>query len=68
MYWSNLPEFLAMGDHGFYIWGSFVVMMFLMVLEPALLVRERRKLITRLRRQFQAEKRFGGSESGEGGH
>ena len=56
MYWNSFSDFLAMGTHGVYVWGSFIVMAILMVLEPTLLVRGRKKLVTRLRRQFRAEK------------
>ena len=56
MYWNSFSDFLAMGTHGVYVWGLFIVMAILMVLEPTLLVRGRKKLVTRLRRQFRAEK------------
>ena len=26
MYWNSLSDFLAMGNHGLYVWGSFIVM------------------------------------------
>ncbi len=55
MYWNSLSEFLAMGNHGLYVWGSVIVMAFLMIVEPLLLVRGRKALLTRLRRQFRAE-------------
>ena len=56
MYWHSLAEFLAMGNHGLYVWGSFIVMALAMLLEPLLLLGGRRKLIARLQRQFRAEK------------
>ena len=56
MYWNSLSEFLAMGNHGFYVWGSFIVMAIVMILEPVLLVRSRKQLVSRLRRQLRAEK------------
>jgi heme exporter protein D len=56
MYWNSFSEFLAMGNHGLYVWGSFGVMALLMVLEPILLIQGRKSLITRLKRQFRAEK------------
>jgi heme exporter protein D len=55
MYWNSLSDFLAMGRHGFYVWGSFVVMAAAMILEPALLARSRKKLLERLRRQYRVE-------------
>ena len=56
MYWNSLSDFLAMGTHGLYVWGSFIVMAIVMILEPVLLVRSRKQLVSRLRRQLRAEK------------
>ena len=56
MYWNSLSDFLAMGTHGLYVWGSFIVMAIVMILEPVLLVRSRKQLMDRLRRQLRAEK------------
>ena len=56
IYWHSLSDFLAMGNHGFYVWGSFIVMAIVMILEPVLLVRSRKQLVSRLRRQLRAEK------------
>ena len=56
MYWNSLSDFLAMGNHGFYVWGSFIVMAIVMILEPVLLVRSRKQLVSRLRRQLRAER------------
>ena len=56
MYWNSFSEFLAMGNHGVYVWGSVGVMAILMVLEPVLLIQGQNKLIARLKRQFRAEK------------
>ena len=55
MYWNSLADFLAMGKHGVYVWGSFVVMALVMIVEPILIVRSRRQLAERLRRQYRAE-------------
>lgn len=55
MYWNSLSEFLAMGRHGVYVWGSVGVMALAMVVEPVLLVRGRKQLVARLKRQFRAE-------------
>ena len=44
-----------MGKHGVYVWGSFVVMALVMIVEPILVVRSRRQLAERLRRQYRAE-------------
>ena len=56
IYWNSLSDFLAMGNHGLYVWGSFIVMALVMILEPLLLVRGRKQLVNRLRRQLRAEK------------
>ena len=56
MYWNSLSDFLAMGNHGLYVWGSFIVMALVMTMEPLLLVRGRKQLVNRLRRQLRAEK------------
>ena len=56
MYWNSFSEFLAMGNHGLYVWGSVAVTAVLMILEPVLLVQARKQLIARLQRQLRAEK------------
>ena len=56
MYWNSVSDFLAMGNHGVYVWGSVGVMAILMILEPVLLIRGQKNLVTRLKRQFRAEK------------
>ena len=55
MYWHSFSEFLAMGNHGVYVWGSVAVMAILMILEPLLLINGHKNLVTRLRRQLRAE-------------
>jgi heme exporter protein D len=55
MYWNSFAEFLAMGHHGVYVWGAVGVMALAMIVEPLLLVRGQKTLITRLQRQFRAE-------------
>lgn len=56
MYWNSFSDFLAMGTHGVYVWGSVGVMALSMAMEPILLMRGRKSLIARLQRQFRAEK------------
>ena len=65
MYWNSFADFLAMGKHGVYVWGSFVVMALVMIVEPILIVRSRRQLAERLRRQYRAEQL--GRETDAGG-
>ena len=55
MYWNSFADFLAMGKHGVYVWGSFVVMALVMIVGPILIVRSRRQLAEGLRRQYRAE-------------
>ena len=55
MYWNSVSDFLAMGNHGTYVWGSVGVMALCMLLEPILVARGRSALIARLKRQFRAE-------------
>jgi heme exporter protein D len=45
MHWNSLADFLAMGNHGLYVWGSVAVMALLMLAEPILLLQGRKKLI-----------------------
>ncbi|MFZ4536480.1 heme exporter protein CcmD [Propionivibrio sp.] len=56
MYWNSFSDFLAMGTHGIYVWGSVGVMAIAMILEPVLLVQGHKSLVARLKRQFRAEK------------
>jgi heme exporter protein D len=34
MKWNSVSEFLAMGGYGLYVWGSYVVTLAAMLLEP----------------------------------
>ena len=56
MFWNSFSEFLAMGNHGIYVWGSFGVMAISMILEPVLLIQGQKDLVARLKREFRAEK------------
>jgi heme exporter protein D len=56
MFWNSFSDFLAMGHHGLYVWGSLGVMAIALILEPLLLIRGQRKLVSRLKRQFRAER------------
>ena len=55
MYWTSFSEFLAMGNHGVYVWGSVIVMAIAMIVEPLLLIRGQKGLLARLKRQLRAE-------------
>ena len=56
MAWNSFSDFLAMGQHGPYVWGSFIVMALAMILEPLLLIKGRKTLINRLKRQLRADR------------
>jgi heme exporter protein D len=56
MYWNSFSEFLAMGNHGIYVWGSVGVMAISMTLEPVLLIQGHKSLVARLKRQSRAER------------
>ena len=56
MYWNSFSEFIAMGNHGLYVWGSVAVTALCLVAEPLLIRRQRKQLIARLKRQLRAEK------------
>ena len=56
MYWNSFSEFLDMGQHGLYVWGSVGVMAIVMIVEPLLLIKGHTRLITRLQRQLRAER------------
>ena len=56
MYWNSFSDFLAMGQHGLYVWGSVGVMAIVMIVEPLLLIKGHKRLITRLQRQLRAER------------
>jgi len=58
MYWNSFSEFLAMGNHGVYVWGSVAVMAITMIAEPLLLIRGQKSLIARLKRQFRADRSY----------
>ena len=45
MIWNSPSEFFAMGGYGLYVWGSYVVTLLALLLEPWLVsARERRAL------------------------
>ena len=56
LYWNSFAEFIAMGSHGVYVWGSVAVPALCMIVEPILVARGRTQLIARLRRQQRSER------------
>ena len=49
MSWGSWDNFLAMGGYAFYVWGSYLVALGLMIAEIALLALRRRSVLGRLR-------------------
>ena len=45
MQWTSASEFFAMGGYGLYVWGSYSVALVLMLLEPWLALRRRRRAL-----------------------
>ena len=45
MNWGSADNFLAMGGYGLYVWGSYGMTAFLMLLEPLLAARRRRRAL-----------------------
>ena len=43
MNWASASDFWAMGGYGLYVWGSYAVTAALMLLEPLLAARRRRR-------------------------
>ncbi len=51
MNWGSLENFLAMGGYAFYVWGSYLVTLALMIVEIVLIALRRRNALQRLRVQ-----------------
>jgi len=51
MNWGSLENFLAMGGYAFYVWGSYLVTLALMIAEIVLISLRRRNALQRLRVQ-----------------
>ena len=66
MYWTSFSAFLAMGNHGVYVWGSVIVMAIAMIVEPLLLIRGHKSLVARLKRQLRADQSAGRNTSSQG--
>jgi heme exporter protein D len=56
MSWNSPGEFFAMGGYALYVWGSFGVCAIALVLEPFLVSRRRRAIVSSLRRHALADK------------
>lgn len=49
--WDGIGDFIAMGGHAPYVWGSYGAFALLLLTEAALLIRRRQQVWTRLARQ-----------------
>jgi heme exporter protein D len=56
MTWNSAGEFFAMGGYALYVWGSFGVCAIALALEPFLVSRRRRAIVSSLRRHALADK------------
>ncbi|MCE2659693.1 MAG: heme exporter protein CcmD [Rubrivivax sp.] len=57
MNWGSLQNFLDMGGAGLYVWGSYGAAVLLMVLEPMLAARRRRRALQDIRDDLDQEQR-----------
>jgi heme exporter protein D len=46
MNWGSASAFFEMGGYGLYVWGSYLVALLLMVLEPWLVQRRHRRALS----------------------
>jgi heme exporter protein D len=51
MIWGSWENFLAMGGYAFYVWGSYLVTLVLMIVEIVSISLRRRNALQRLRVQ-----------------
>ena len=49
MNWGSWENFLAMGGYAFYVWGSYLVTLGLVIAEIVLLALRKRSVLARLR-------------------
>ncbi len=49
MNWGSWSEFFAMGGYAFYVWGSYLVTLSLVIAEIVLLALRKRSALARLR-------------------
>jgi heme exporter protein D len=50
MQWASVNDFMAMGGYGLYVWGSYVVMIAVVVIEIVLLRKGRSQTLKLLKR------------------
>lgn len=65
MSWASWSDFFAMGGYAFYVWGSYIVTMVLMIAEVVLVKRRRRDVLARLARAVSEQARVESDESAQ---
>jgi len=55
MNWGSPAEFFAMGGYGLYVWGSVIVCILIMVMEPIMASKRQKNILQALRRERIAE-------------
>jgi len=53
---SSLAEFIAMGNHGLYVWSAYGISVVLIGLNVVLPILKKRQLISQLRQSYRREK------------
>jgi heme exporter protein D len=53
MIWDSASDFFHMGGYGLYVWGSYAVTLVLMLAEPVLAARRRRRALDDARGTFE---------------
>jgi heme exporter protein D len=49
MNWNSMAEFIEMGGHGLYVWGSFVMVAAALLWEAVMLVQRRQRALENVR-------------------
>jgi heme exporter protein D len=48
MQWNSFSDFVNMGGYGLYVWGSYVMTLACMLVEPVLAAQRRRKALNQI--------------------
>jgi heme exporter protein D len=66
MYWQSFSDFLTMGGHGLFVWGSYALTALVLVAELVLLTQRRRRAFDEARRWRLAHGDDGPAGTGTG--
>ncbi len=58
-----MSEFLQMGGYGAFVWSAMGIVLFLMLLEPLLLIMQRKTILKNIRRIKRLEQRADSQKS-----